>query len=257
MKNLLSLKDRTILITGAGQGIGLAMSKLAIELGANVGGVDLNADGLNKAADELGSSFTPLIGSVSDQVFAQHAVAQLVERYDAIHGLVNNAGIIRPAMIEKMTSDQWQQVIDVHAAGSFYFTQAVGRHLIARAKAGEGAPGAIVNISSDSGRRGSIGQINYSAAKSAMFGMTMSAAREWAKYSIRVNAVCFGAVETQMTETIRNDERFRDQYLQQIPLSRFASPEEVSMPVLFLLSDSASYITGQILSVNGGYTIAV
>ncbi|EEA01831.1 short-chain dehydrogenase/reductase SDR [Burkholderia sp. H160] len=257
MKKLLSLEGRTILITGAGQGIGLALSKLAIELGANVGGVDLNADGLSTAAHDLGSAFMPLIGSVADDAFAQEAVGKLAERYGAIHGLVNNAGIIRPAMIEKMTPQQWQQVVEVHATGSFYFTQAVGRHLIARAKAGEAAPGAIVNISSDSARRGSIGQINYSAAKSAMFGMTMSAAREWAKYNIRVNAVCFGAVETQMTETIRNDERFRDQYLQQIPLNRFASPEEVSMPVLFLLSSGASYITGQIVSVNGGYTIAV
>jgi 3-oxoacyl-[acyl-carrier protein] reductase len=135
--------------------------------------------------------------------------------------------------------------------------QAVGRHMIERAKAGEKDPGALVFVSSDAGRRGSLGQVNYATAKSALFGMTMTAAREWARYNIRANAVCFGVVETAMTETVRTDERFRDNYLQQIPLGRWASPEEVSVPTVFLLSSGASYITGQILSVNGGFTIAM
>jgi 3-oxoacyl-[acyl-carrier protein] reductase len=135
--------------------------------------------------------------------------------------------------------------------------QAVGGHMLERAKAGDSAPGAIVNISSDAGRRGSLGQINYAAAKAGLFGMTMTAAREWAQAGIRCNAVCFGVVETQMTETVRNDERFRDTYLAQIPLGRWSSPEEVSVPVCFLLSEGASYITGQVLSVNGGFTIAM
>lgn len=157
-------------------------------------------------------------------------------------------------MIDKMSIHRWRSVLDVHLSGSFYFLQAVGRHMLERAKAGQKRPGAIVNISSDAGRRGTIGQINYGAAKSGMLGLTMSAAREWGKHEIRVNSVCFGMVETQMTETVRS-EKFRDTFLAMIPFGRWSTPDEVSRPVCFLLSDDASYITGQHISVNGGYHI--
>src|ERR1700722_14858004 len=226
MKNPMSLEGRSVLVTGAGQGIGLAISRLALELGARVTGIDLNADALASAADALGERFLPLTGSVTDPEFASRAVAQSIDKFGAVHGLVNNAGIVRPAMIDKMTLPQWQQVVDVHMTGTFHFTQAAGRHWIQRAKAGEKISAAIVNITSDAARRGTIGQINYSAAKSAAFGVTMSTAREWARYNVRANAVSFGAVETAMTETIRTDERFREQYLAQIPLGRFSTPEE-------------------------------
>ena len=131
----------------------------------------------------------------------------------------------------------------------------MGKHLLERAKAGENRHGAIVNISSDAGKRGSIGQINYASAKAGLLGMTMSAAREWAKHEIRVNAVCFGVVETPMTETVRGD-KFRDGILAQIPMGRWSQPEEAASAVCYLLSNGASYITGQSISVNGGYHIA-
>lgn len=250
------MKDRTLLITGAAQGIGRAIAENALARGANVVAVDLNGEALDSLAVSAGPRVLALKGSVADAAFAQAAVDQAVQRFGAIHGLVNNAGVVRAGMLDKLSIEAWQQVIDVHLSGSFYFMQAVGRHMIERAKAGDPAPGAIVNISSDAGRRGTIGQINYGAAKAGVFGLTMCAAREWGKHGIRVNTVCFGIVETPMTETIRGD-KFAGTYLAQIPLGRWASPEEVAKPVCFLLGDEASYITGQHLSVNGGYTIGL
>lgn len=252
-----SLKNKSIVVTGAAQGIGRAIAELALTLGATVTAVDLNAGALEAFRDQAGKDrVLPLVGSVADAEFAQRTVDEAVARFGPLHGLVNNAGITRPAMIEKMKLEDWQQVIDVHLSGSFYFLQAAGRHMLARARSGDKAPGSIINISSDAGRRGTIGQINYGAAKAGLLGLTMCAAREWGKYNIRVNTVGFGVVETPMTETIRS-EKFADTYRAQIPLGRWAEPLEVARPVCFLLSDAASYITGQHLSANGGFTIGV
>jgi len=257
MQNLVNLEGRTIVVTGAGQGIGKAIATLAVELGGNVVALDLNPDTLGTAMSALPANrVQQVVGSVTDAELAARAVAEAAERFGGVHGLVNNAGITRPAMIEKMTPQQWQEVIDVHLTGTFYWLQAVGRHMVARAKAGDSSGGAIVNISSDAGRKGSIGQVNYAAAKAGMLGVTMTAAREWGRYNIRTNSICFGVVETPMTEVVRG-EKFRDGMLAQIPLGRWSTPEEVVKTVCFLMSDAASYITGQHLGVNGGFHISL
>jgi len=257
MTDLVSLEGRVIIVTGAAQGIGKATTELAIKLGGAVVALDLNGDALKTSVKSLPSERVMTVtGSVVDADLAARTVEEAVKRFGSVHGLVNNAGITRPAMIEKMTVQQWQEVIDVHLTGAFYWLQAVGRHMVQRAKADDKSGGSIVNISSDAGRKGSIGQINYAAAKAGMFGLTMTAARKWGKFNVRVNSICFGVVETPMTEMVRGD-KFRDGILAQIPMGRWAQPEEVVKTVCFLLSDASSYTTGQHLGVNGGFHVSV
>lgn len=183
---LLTLENRQVIVTGAGQGIGRALASAIAGLGGRVVAVDLNADALAALREALGHErCVTVAGNVADPSLAQQAVDAGVTAFGGVNGLVNNAGVTRTAMIDKMSISDWQQVIDVHLSGSFYFLQALGRHLLGRAKAGGDGAGAIVNISSDAGRRGTIGQINYGAAKAGVLGLTMCAAREWARYGIR------------------------------------------------------------------------
>ncbi len=254
MENPMNLEGRVIIVTGAAQGIGRGVALKAASLGARLVLVDINGDSARETAELVGGSADVYIGSVADPAFVQGMVEAVVDKHGTINGLFNNAGIIRTAMIHKMSLADWQAVIDVNLSGVFYCLQAVGRHMMERAEAGEVASRRIVNVSSIAGRRGTIGQINYGAAKSGVLGITMSAAREWARFGIGVNSVCFGAVETPMTEVIRSP-KFIERTMAGIPMGRIAQPAEVAEPCCFLLSDAASYITGQHLNVDGGAQI--
>lgn len=250
MLNPMNMDGRVIMITGAAQGIGRGVAQKATELGATLVLVDLNEEGIKETA-EMVSAAGVYVGSVADPGFVQETVDDVVQKHGVINGLFNNAGIIRTAMIHKMSVADWQAVIDVNLTGVFHCLQAVGRHMIERVKEGDDSPCRIVNVSSIAGRKGTIGQINYGAAKSGVLGITMSAAREWARHGICINSVCFGAVETPMTEVIRSP-KFIERTMASIPMGRIAQPEEVAGPCCFLLSDTASYITGQHLSIDGG-----
>ena len=255
MDAIVDLSGRSIVITGAGQGIGRAIAELCLRLGANITIINLNGDGLREIEDAAGPNRVLVAeGSITDAGFVRDTVARACADFGGVDGLVNNAGLTRPAMIAKMTAEQWQQVMDVNLTGAFNCLQAVGLHMIDQACAGRPG-GAIGNVSSDAGRKGTVGQLNYGTAKAGILGMTMSAALEWAKFGIRVNTVAFGVVETPMTELVRG-EKFRDTYLARIPLRRWSTPPEVAKPVAFLLSDAASYITGQHLGINGGVHMA-
>lgn len=248
---LADMNGLNILVTGAAQGIGKAVASLAAQCGARLALIDLNEEGLEQTAEDLGSECITLAGSVTDPGFVQQSVDTVVREMGEINGLFNNAGITRTAMIHKMSHADWQQVLDVNLTGAFYCLQAVGRHMLDRFDSGSQSPSRIVNVSSIAGRRGTIGQVNYAAAKAGVLGISMSAAREWAKKGICVNSICFGAVETQMTEVVRGP-KFIDQTLASIPMGRIAAPGEVAVPCCFLLSSGASYITGQHLTVDGG-----
>lgn len=252
MSNPMSLEGKVVIVTGAARGVGRAVAEMALSLGAKVCAVDMNREGVEAFAATAPDRAQAFVGSICDPEFLQASMATALARFGQVDGLVNCAGIIRPAMIENMTLQQWNEILEVHLTGAFLWLQAVGCHLVARAKAGEAVRGSIINISSDAGRMGSVGQINYATAKAGMFGMTMSAAREWAKFGVRTNTICLGVVETPMTEVIRG-ERFRDGLLAKIPLGRFAKPQEVAPPICFLLSDAASYVVGQHIAIDGGF----
>jgi len=247
----MQLDGRIALVTGAGQGIGEAVVRAFAAEGARVCIADVAGDRAQALAAELARDGVDAMGGrcdVASRSDVDALVAATTARFGRIDILVNNAGIIRPAMLHKMSAEQWEAVLGVHLTGSFNCLQAVAPGMMARRY------GRIINVTSTAGVQGTIGQINYSAAKAGIVGMTMSAARELAQYGITVNAVAPGAA-TPMTETIRTDERFREKYLARIPLGRWAEPAEIAPVFVFFASDAASYVTGQVLAADGGMTI--
>lgn len=243
----MQLKDKVAVVTGAAQGIGRAVAEEYARQGARVALVDVKSETLDAVTDAIragGGEAMSVLCDVASRAAVDRAATAVKEAYGPIEILVNNAGITRPAMLHKMTDEQWHDVLAVHLSGSFYWLQAVVADMIALER------GRIIFTSSSTAQNGSIGQINYAAAKSGMLGMVRTAARELGRYNILVNAVA-PAAATEMTLKIRTDPRFADG-VKRIPLRRHAEPEEIAPTFVYLASEASSYVTGQVVSVDGG-----
>jgi 3-oxoacyl-[acyl-carrier protein] reductase len=195
----------------------------------------------------MGSQAIAVKADVARKTDVESLVESAIDSFGRLDVLVNNAGFTRPAMLLKMEEPQWDQVVDIHLKGAFLCGQAAARHMKGRNK------GRIINVTSVAGLVGTVGQVNYSAAKGGVISMTKSMARELARYDICVNVISLGIVATDMTEKIRTDEKLRDIYMNRILLKRFAEPEDISPAFVFFASDESKYITGQLLCVDGGY----
>lgn len=244
------LRDRVALVTGGARGIGRAIALRLAEDGAKVAIVDLSEHGAEAAREieeATGRATTFFKADISKETEAKAAVAAVEDALGPVDILVNNAGITRDGLLLVMSEDDWDAVLAVNLKGAFLMSKAVLRGMIKRRR------GSIVSISSVVGRRGNAGQVNYSAAKAGLIGLTKSLAREVASRNVRVNAVAPGYIETDMTAAL--DESARNAIMSQVPLGKIGTPEAVADAVAFLAGDSASFITGVVLPVDGGLGI--
>jgi len=242
----MSLKDRVAVITGASQGIGEAISVELAKEQAEVVLVDIQKEKLDEVAGKInsagGAASTSCV-DVSSFEQVQEAVNAILKK-KKIDFLINNAGITRDTLFMRMKEEEWDAVLLVNLKGVFNFSKAVIRHMIGNRF------GRIVNVSSVVGLMGNVGQTNYSASKAGVVGLTKSLAREVALRGITVNAVAPGYIATDMTDALSDS--IKQTFREIIPMKRFGTPEEVAHAVKFLVSDEAAYITGQVISINGG-----
>jgi 3-oxoacyl-[acyl-carrier protein] reductase len=240
------LSGQTAVVTGGAQGLGFAIAERFIAEGARVVIGDVNLEATQIAAKELGGDDVAIAVrcDVTQADEVDNLIKTAIERFGGLDIMVNNAGITRDATMRKMTEEQFDQVINVHLKGTWNGTR------LAAAIMREQKRGAIVNMSSVSGKVGMVGQTNYSAAKAGIVGMTKAAAKELAHVGVRVNAIAPGLIRSAMTEAM--PQRIWDQKVAEVPMGRAGEPSEVATVALFLASDLSSYMTGTVMDVTGG-----
>jgi 3-oxoacyl-[acyl-carrier protein] reductase len=238
------MKDTVSIVTGGSQGIGRSIAEFLAEKGSMVAIFDvLDGNDVVRAIEEKGGKASFSAVDVTDFKKVGEAVDVVFKEMGRIDGLVNNAGITMDKLLVRMKEEDWDRVIRVNLKSVFNCTRAVIRHML---KTG----GAIVNISSVSGVMGNAGQSNYAASKAGIIGFTKSVAKEYGERGIRANAVAPGFIRTKMTDAL--DEKTKEEMLKAIPLKKFGEPLDVAHVVYFLLSGLSSYITGEVINVNGG-----
>jgi 3-oxoacyl-[acyl-carrier protein] reductase len=241
------LNDRVIIVTGATRGIGRAIAVEAAKAGANLAIFGRNEGLLSEVraqVESLGRRVLALSVDVAQPAAIDEAIKKVQQEFSRIDGLVNNAGITRDNLLLTMKPDEWNDVLQTNLYGVFHCSKAVLRPMMKQKY------GKIVNITSIAGITGNPGQTNYSASKAGVIGFTKSLAKEMGKRNICVNAVAPGMIETDMTTVLNED--LKKQYAESIPLGRFGKAEEVAALVVFLLSNSSDYITGQVFAIDGG-----
>lgn len=242
------LTGKTAIVTGGSRGIGRAIALCLAEEGAKVAviyaGNTAAAEETLQAITEKGGQAISIQCDVANEDAVNAMVKQVKEQFGSVDILVNNAGITRDGLLMRMKTADWQAVLDTNLTGTFFCTKAVTKIMMKQRS------GAIVNLTSVVGLTGNAGQANYAAAKSGIIGFTKSVAKELASRGIRANAVAPGYIDTDMTAVL--SDAVKEEMIKTIPLGRVAQPEEVAKAVLFLVSDYASYITGQVLNVDGG-----
>ena len=243
------LSAKTAIVTGASQGLGKAVALLLAANGARVACVARSVDKLNETVQQIqdaGGQAEAFACDVTDRESVDELVDQVVEQWEKLDILVNNAGITRDTLLPRMSDEEWDTVIDTNLRGCFLFARAASRYMM-RARYGR-----IINMSSVSGLIGNPGQTNYSASKAGLIGLTRSLSRELAGRKITINAVAPGFIESDMTAAL--GEMIIAEVKKRIPARRLGTAEDVAAAVLFLAGDAASYITGHVLTVDGGMT---
>lgn len=245
------LKNKIVLITGAGRGIGraiaIALAKEGAEVVINYNGSEERAKEVKQTIEENGGKASIYKCNVSDFVACEVMIKDIVKEYGHLDILVNNAGITKDGLIMKMKEEDFDSVLNVNLKGTFNTIRHSARQMLKQRS------GKIINISSVSGILGNVGQANYAASKAGVIGLTKTMARELGSRGITVNAIAPGFVDTEMTEVL--SEEIRENACKQIILGRFGKPEDIANTAVFLASDKADYITGQVISVDGGMNV--